>query len=356
MEKTKILVCGATGFIGRNIVERLSNRTDFHVTAISHKTPPFDTKSVNWTTADLTLADDVERVVREADVIIQAAATTSGSKDIVTRPYIHTTDNAIMNSLLLRAAFEHDVKHFLFFSCSVMYQPSQLPLKETDFDPGLELVPNYFGVGWSKIYLEKMCEFYTRISKLKCTVFRHSNIFGPHDKYDLDHSHVFGATMTKVMNADYGGEITIWGNGKEGRDLLYISDLLDCVELAIDRQKEDFGLYNVGAGCAITIKDLVLRIIAASKKPLKIKHDLSQPNIPTTLCLDCTRIGRAFGWKPRISLEDGILRTMEWYDTNIGGNTNMKTADPEITNVEIGTKPDRSINTKRNRAKTPTPR
>jgi len=166
-----------------------------------------------------------------------------------------------------------------------------------------------------------MCEFYTRISKLKCTVLRHSNIFGPHDKYDLDHSHVFGATVTKVMNAEHGGEIVIWGSGQEGRDLLYVSDLVDCVELAVDHQDEDFGLYNVGVGHAITVKNLVLRIITASQKSVRIKHDLSKPTIPTTLCLDCARVRRALGWTPRVPLDEGIIRTLEWYGTHINRNT-----------------------------------
>jgi len=322
MEKTKILVCGATGFIGRNVVERLLVRRDFHITAIFHDTPPFESKSVNWVAADLTRADDVEHVVDGADVIIQAAATTSGSKDIVTKPHIHTTDNAVMNSLLLRAAFNHGVKHFLFFSCSVMYQPSPFPLKEGDFDPGKELVANYFGVGWSKIYIEKMCEFFSRISKLKCTVLRHSNIFGPYDKYDLDRSHVFGATITKVMTADNDDALAIWGTGEEGRDLLYVSDLMDCVELAVDCQETEFGLYNVGSGHAVTIKELVRRIIAASGKQLRIEHDLTKPNIPTTLSLDCNRVRQAFGWTPRVTLDEGIVRTLEWYRQNMGHDEN----------------------------------
>ena len=100
-----------------------------------------------------------------------------------------------------------------------------------------------------------------------------------------------------------------------------VSDLVDCVELAVDHQDEDFGLYNVGVGHAITVKNLVLRIITASQKSVRIKHDLSKPTIPTTLCLDCARVRRALGWTPRVPLDEGIIRTLEWYGTHINRNT-----------------------------------
>ena len=102
-----------------------------------------------------------------------------------------------MNSYLFRAAFEHKVKHVIFFSCTVMYPSSEHALKETDFDANKALYPRYFGVGNTKLYIEKMCEFYAGISDTKFTAIRHSNIYGPHDKFDLERSHVFGEQLQK---------------------------------------------------------------------------------------------------------------------------------------------------------------
>ena len=141
----------------------------------------------------------VNIITKNIDIIIQAAATTSGAKTIISRPYEHVTDNAIMNSYLLRSSFENKIKHFIFFSCTVMYQSSNKSLKETDFDPRKELYSNYFGVGNTKLYVEKMCEFYSKISSTKFTCIRHSNVFGPFDKFDLNKSHFLGASITKVM-------------------------------------------------------------------------------------------------------------------------------------------------------------
>jgi GDP-L-fucose synthase len=317
--KQKILICGATGFIGRNLTEQLSQRSDLEVHAVRFNRPEYACPNVTWHHADLRNPEAVERVVKGMDVIIQAAATTSGSKDIVTKPYIHVTDNAIMNSYLFRSAFEHKIKHVIFFSCTVMYSSSDTALKESDFDANKALHPRYFGVGNTKIYMEKMCEFYAGISATKFTAIRHSNIYGPHDKFDLERSHVFGATITKVMSAT--DKISVWGTGEEERDLLHVDDLINFVELAIKKQPENYRLYNCGYGQAITIKNLVNSVVRLSGKDLKIEHDLTQPTIKTSLFLDCTLAETELGWTPKIKLEDGIKLTLDWWQENIAEKT-----------------------------------
>ena len=314
--KQKVLICGATGFIGRNLTEQLSKRDDLEVHAVRFTRPAYACPNVTWHQADLRNPDDVERVLTDIDWVIQAAATTSGSKDIVTRPFIHVTDNAVMNSYLFRAAFEKKIKHVVFFSCTVMYPTSAQALKESDFDANQPLFPRYFGVGHTKLYIEKMCEFYAGIGSTKFTAIRHSNIYGPHDKFDLERSHVFGATVTKVMTAK--DKISVWGTGEEERDLLYVDDLVRFVESAVAHQPVNYRLYNCGYGKAVTIKSLVNQIVAQSGKPLSIEHDLSQPTIKTSLFLDCDLAKTELGWEPKVSLEEGIEKTLAWWQANIG--------------------------------------
>ena len=314
--KTKVLICGATGFIGRNLTEQLSKRDDLEVHAVRFTRPAYPCANVTWHQADLRNPSDVERVLTDIDWVIQAAATTSGSKDIVTRPFIHVTDNAVMNSYLFRAAFEKKIKHVVFFSCTVMYPTSNQALKESDFDANQPVFPRYFGVGHTKLYIEKMCEFYAGIGSTKFTAIRHSNIYGPHDKFDLERSHVFGATVTKVMTAK--DKISVWGTGEEERDLLYVDDLVRFVESAIAHQPQNYRLYNCGYGKAVTIKYLVNQIVAQSGKHLTIEHDLSQPTIKTSLFLDCTLAKTELGWEPSTRLEEGIEKTLAWWQEHIG--------------------------------------
>ncbi len=321
MNKNKVLICGVTGFVGRHMAEKLADRQDMELYGTYLDSAPPSIKNMQMIRADLTKKEDVEKVVKGMDIIIQAAATTSGAKDTFDKPYYHVTDNALMNSLIFRSAHENNVSHIIFFSCTVMYQSKNKPfldfaVKETDHNPSEEIHPKYFGVGLTKVYLEKMCEFFSRLGKTRYTAIRHSNIYGPYDKYDLEKSHVFGATMTKVLtNKD--SKMLVWGTGEEERDLLYATDLADFVELAIDKQKSPFELVNVGLGSSISIKDLVTKIIKASGKNMEIIYDTSKPTIKTKLFLDISKAKTLFGWEPKVSLDAGIQKTMAWYRENI---------------------------------------
>ena len=314
--KKKILICGATGFIGKNLTEFFSKDKDYDVTAVYHDKLPEYNLNVKWVHADLNNQKDVEKVIDGMDIVLQYAATTSGAGDIVNRPYIHVTDNAVMNSLILRQCYESGVKQFVFPSCTVMYQPSDTALTEEDYDGSKQILHNYFGVGNTKIYIEKMCEFYSRLGKTKHTILRQSNIYGPHDKYDLKRSHVFGATVTKVMTNE-DGILEVWGTGEEKRDLLHISDLVTAVKLSIENQKDNFSVFNIGIGEDISINDLVNKMIFESKKNITIKHNLDKPTIKTNLFLNCKKAKDQIGWAPNVDIDMGIKMTLKWYRNNI---------------------------------------
>ncbi len=282
------------------------------VHALRSSRPEYDMPNVTWHQADLRDVAAVNALVPGMDVIIQAAATTSGSKDIVATPYIHVTDNAVMNSLLLRACYDHKVGHFVFFSCSVMYQPRETPWREEEWNAAQEMHLNYFGIGWTKVYIEKMCEFFSRLGVTKHTVIRHTNVYGPHDKFDLERSHVFGATVTKAMTSTTGS-IVVWGSGDEARDLLYVDDLVRFVELSIEKQATPYEMLHASAGRAVRVKDLVATIVAASGRALRIDHDAAGPTIKTSFALDNRRASEVLGWKPAVSLDEGTRRTVEWW-------------------------------------------
>jgi GDP-L-fucose synthase len=318
MIKTKVLICGITGFIGINIAERLIKRNDIQLLGTYFKSKPkkefIKNKKITLIKADLTDKNSVNKVIRGKDIIVQAAAVTTGSKDVVTRPYVHVTDNAVMNSLLFRSCFENKVKHLVFFSCTTMYPNQKKPVKEEDFNH--QIIDKYFGVGWTKVYIEKMCEFYSRIGSTKYTVIRHSNIYGPYDKYDLDRSHFFGATMTKVLKTNEN-KIVVWGDGSEKRDLLYVSDLVDFIEVVLKKQKKRFELVNIGLGQAFSVKEVVGKIIEIAGKKIKLDFDTSQPTIKFNLAVNIEKARKEYNWKPKITLENGIRKTMSWYRQNI---------------------------------------
>lgn len=313
-KKKKVLICGASGFIGRNLFETLSRREDLEVWGTYFTEKIYDHPRL--IKADLTNRQEVDRVVRGFDVLIQAAANTSGAKDVIERPYLHVTDNVVMNALIFQAAFDHAIPQVIFMSCTVMYPSADQPIKETDLDLNAEMYGKYFGGGWMKVYVEKLCEFYSRLKRNKYTVIRHSNIYGPFDRFNLDKSHVFAATVTKVMDAR--DKIVVWGEGKEIRDLLYVTDLMDFVELVIDKQTErEFGLYNVGLGEGVSVAELVQKIVKHSGKNLIIEYDKTKPTIATKIVVDISKARKEFAWEPKVSLDEGIQKTLQWYRENI---------------------------------------
>ena len=136
----RILICGATGFIGRNLLDYYYDKFEYDIRATYFTTlPPKGYDGVEWVDVDLRDPGHVKYVLQDVDIVLQFAATTSGANDIVNRPYIHVTDNAVMNSLILRECYEQEIKHFVFPSCTVMYQSSDKAIKEEDYNGNDEI-------------------------------------------------------------------------------------------------------------------------------------------------------------------------------------------------------------------------
>ena len=310
----KVLICGATGFIGKNITLGLSGNKNYEIHAVRYKRPAYKTSdNVKWHKADLRNPNSIDKLIKGMDIVIQAAATTSGSKDIVSKPYIHVTDNAVINSYMFRSSYAHKIKHFIFPSCTVMYPSSKKPTKESDYNG--KIIDKYKGVGETKVYLEKIAKFYSMLGDTKFTIIRHSNIYGPHDKYDLDKSHVFGATITKVMRAK--DTLEVWGTGNEIRDFLYAEDLINFIKLAIKKQKTKYEIYNCGSGIPIKVKDLCKKIILISGKDLKIIFNKAKPSIPFNMYLNCNKAKKDLDWKVQNNIDLGIKKSINWWRKNI---------------------------------------
>ena len=310
-KQNKIMILGATGFIGKNIALYYSK--NLKIKATYNKKIPFENQNIEWIKCDLRSTTQINNLFDNIDIVINAAAVTSGIRDIINKPHIHVNDNALMNINILKQLFKNkNIKHYIFFSCTVMYQSSLKKQDEKKFN--YRITDKYFGVGWTKVYVEKLCKFYSTFLNTKFTVIRHSNIFGPYDKFDLEKSHVIGATISKVMKAEK--EITIWGKGNEIRDFLYISDLIKFLELLIKNQKNKYEVYNCGSEIGVKILDLAKLITKIAGKKIKIKKNLKAPTIDFNLVLDCGKAKKEIGWKAQVNLSDGIKKTLVWYKKN----------------------------------------
>jgi nucleoside-diphosphate-sugar epimerase len=304
----KILILGGTGFLGQNAIN--------YFTAKGH-----DVWAPRHEVLDLTNREHVEmlftKYAKDSDIVLQLAASTTNSKDVVERPWIHVTDNAIMNSLIFKAAHEAGIKHVIFPSCTTMYPGNtNFPVMEDQFNRE-KIFPKYFGVASTKVYIEDMCKFWAGLGKTKFTAIRHSNIYGQYDRSDAATAHVCGATIRKVVESSPTNPIVVWGEGSEIRDLLHVDDLMAAFDAIIQKQTTPYELVNIGYGKGISVFELTKLIQKlAGKETSTILFKTSAPTLEFDLVLDSGKARRLFGWKPTIKLNDGLKQAIQWYKDN----------------------------------------
>ena len=306
----KILICGGTGFIGRNIASYFASDPQNEVFATYNLRPAYAHPRLTWIKVNLTDQEKVTDLFKNVDIVVHAAAKTGGIGVHNDQELDLVTDNAVMNAYIFRAASQSGVSHVIFLSCTIFLPTIKRPLKETDFDGNFELEQDYFGPGWTKIYSEKLCELYSRNTKTKFTVIRHSDVFGPYDNFDPYRSHVLASTLLKVIKAEKS--ITVWGDGNTAKDFIYIDDLVNLIKKCISNQAQKYGIYNCGSGEITTITNLATLIIEISNKSIKIEYDLSKKKITRHLCLDTAKASHELGWKIENSLRVGLEKTYNW--------------------------------------------
>lgn len=314
----KVLVCGGLGFQGKNIIEHFLNRGDEVIAtyrpkgrlAYYKRRPDFYKNDVDWRAADLTKPHDVKAAFyRGVDVVFHYAAVTTNLKDGLEKPQMFVTDNVIMNSLLMREAHETGTQHFIFPSCTVMYKDIGKPVTEKDFNGLVDETNIYYGGATTKVYTENMCKFYANLGRTKFSVLRQTNIIGKHDKTDLDKAHFFASMIQKIKSADK--EFSVWGDGKEEKDLLAVNDLMRLLETLVEKQTDRFDLLNVASGETKTIKSIVGDLVDVFDKDLNIKYDLTKPSKVNKLKLDITKVKDKYGWYPKTTIKEVVNELKE---------------------------------------------
>ncbi len=307
--KKKILITGGSGFIGKNLVEHFSAHDEFEIVATHLNGSTIDRKNVKWLNVDLLEESDHKELYENVDVVIMCAAISAGAKYIIENPGMFVFNNRRINELTLAAAVGAGVKHIIFPSCSIMYSNSLSPQGENDVQ--LENIhPAYVGGAHMKMYIEGLCKFYSINSDTKFSVIRHSNCYGPYDKYDADKSHVFAATLMKVL--EKSNELEIWGSGEEGRDFLHVKDLVSLMHILLDSQSLKYDLLCCGSGKLTPIKALVEFALKIAGVDKNLKLNLGKPSLPINIVLDSSKAKSIYGWFPMIDLQEGILSTFNW--------------------------------------------
>tara|TARA_X000000950_G_scaffold284241_1_gene386930 strand:- start:165 stop:1103 length:939 start_codon:yes stop_codon:yes gene_type:complete len=309
----KILIFGGSGFIGQNLINEFSKNHKIIATYYKNK-PKFKFKNTKWVKLNLINKKSLKKVLGNYDYVFICSAITSGAKNIVSKPEIFVSDNSIINTNIISQIYGLKIKHIFFFSCSVMYQNSNIPKKEYQFNLD-KCEKKYFGGAAMKIYTENLCKFFSSISKAKFTVLRHTNTYGPFDKFNKKEGHFFCSSISKVAKSKK--YVEVWGKGLEKRNFIYIDDLIDAIKILIRKQKIKYEILNIGSNKSFSINYVVNKIINIHNKKLFVKHNLEAPNIKVNISVDSSKIKSKYKWYPKTSLEKGIRKTLQWYNKNV---------------------------------------
>lgn len=316
-KNAKILITGGSGLVGQNLINRLVSEGYKNIRVSLHvKQPRIKHDCVEYFHSDLQTYQGCREVTEGTNVVFHCAASTSNAVDTVNDPLAHVTPNVAMNNFLIDAAWRSGVEHYIFISSNTVYPPKgDEPVVETDFLFD-EPYPVYFPVGWMKRYAEVQCELYAKYlpKKMKCTVIRPANLFGPHDKYDFNKCHVTPATIRKV--ADKMNPIPVWGDGSELRDLLYVGDFVEALQIVMEKEQKMFEVYNVGSNKVYSVLEVLEHMKNVANYSADIEFISGKPSMIPTRKIDSNKIKDELGWEPKTSLTDGLLLAYNWYNEN----------------------------------------
>jgi len=313
-KNSKILITGGSGLVGQNLTNRLIKEGYTKIRVNLHKRPVRENyEIVDYTYYDLQTYEGCLKATEGIDVVFHAAAQTSNAVDTVVDPLAHVTPNVSMNNFLIDSAYRNKVQHYIFISSNTVYPPKgDEPVVETDFMFS-EIYPVYFAVGWMKRYAELQCELYGKYlpEKMKCTVIRPANLFGPHDKYDFNKCHVTPATIRKV--ADRMDPIPVWGDGSELRDLLYVEDFVEALQIVMEKETEMFQVYNVGSNEVYSVNDVLEKMKLVADYNAPTEYIQGKPSMIPTRRIDSNKIKNKLNWEAKTNIIDGLRLTYNWY-------------------------------------------
>jgi GDP-L-fucose synthase len=297
-----ILVAGGSGLVGSAVVRTL-RQANRNVIGIS-------SNDVNLLDREKTFSfiQDLKPIA-----IIDAAAKVGGIGGNNAYPVEFLSQNLQIQTNLMDAAHNANVDKFVFLGSSCIYpKESPQPIKEEYLLTG-ELEQTNSAYAIAKISGIELIRSYRKEFGHKWISLMPTNLYGPNDNFDLENGHVLPALIRKFVEAQRSEsrEVTAWGTGTPLREFLYVEDLARAVILCLDRY-DDAQHINVGTAEEISIKHLAEKIASKVGFKGKILWDNNKPDGTLRKVLDNQKILN-LGWKPMISLDEGLTKTIEWY-------------------------------------------
>ena len=303
--KAKIVVAGSNGLVGKFVLNQLK-LTSFDYKGITRK----DANLLDYN-AVLKLIDDLR-----PSCIIDAAAVVGGIKYNSEFPVKFLSENLEIQNNLMRAAHEVDVEKFIFLGSSCVYpRICPQPIKEEFLLTGsLEQTNSAYAI--AKIAGIEMVKSYRKQFGRRWISLMPTNIYGPFDNFDLNHSHVIPALIRKFTDAKKlsSPSVEVWGSGDARREFMFAEDLADAILFTMANYDEDLHL-NIGFGYDVTVRELAALIAELTSFSGEVLFNRNLPEGTPQKLLDSSRLFN-MGWKPKYSLRRGIELTIDWYNKN----------------------------------------
>ncbi len=306
-KESKIFIAGHRGMVGSSIWRNLEEKGFTNLVG----------KSSNE--LDLRVQSDVEIFfeIEKPDVVIDAAARVGGILANNSYPYQFLMDNLQIQNNLISTSLKYDVKKFVFLGSSCIYPKiSDQPIAETSLLTGaLEPTNEWYAI--AKITGVKSCEAIRKQYGKDFVCLMPTNLYGFNDNFDLATSHVLPAMIrkfhdAKMMQKDF---VELWGSGKPLREFLFVDDLAEAVFFTLNSILPE-NLYNVGYGSDISIEDLANKIKEIIGFEGRILWDSTKPDGTFKKLMDSTKM-KSLGWSPKVDLDEGILKTYNWFLSNL---------------------------------------
>lgn len=300
----KVLVTGGAGFLGSYVVDNLIHKRGV---ALENIVVPRSKDR------DLRQFENCKSVVQGCQVVIHLAAVTGGIGFSRSQPASQYHDSTLIDLNIVEAGHQEGVNKLVTIGNLFAYaSDAPVPLREDSLFDGLP-TDAHRGVGWLKRNLAVLADLYYRQYQFPMVVVYSANGYGPRDSLDLAHSHVIPATIIKCIRDP---ELVVWGDGSPTRDFLFAEDIAEGLLLAAERLTPPTYL-NIGSGAEISVRELVTLIARFSGFAGKITYDTTKSGGDARRCTNIDRARELMDFQPRVSMSEGLHRTVEWYKTQL---------------------------------------
>ncbi|MEI6221314.1 MAG: UDP-glucose 4-epimerase GalE [bacterium] len=299
----KILVTGGAGFIGSHVVRALLNHS-YEVTVFDNLSGGYRDavpEGVRFIEGDVINKDDLERALIGHDAVVNMAGLISVPESVV-KPMEYFSVNTMGGLVLLEAMKNVGVTTLVFSSTAAVYgNPKSVPIHED----AIKLPTSPYGA--SKLAFEHFMSAYCANFGMNAVALRYFNAYGPDERHQPE-THAIPRFIDAIL---HNRPITITGSSEQVRDFVFVRDIAEAHVMALSLQ--GFNYFNLGSGDGVSLDELVTTLGEVAGVSVAVEHAPARPGDPEKLIADAEKIRKTLGWEPKVSLQDGLRETVEYF-------------------------------------------